>query len=474
MPLMSMTSDITSQSLDGQVIKLVQNLGFYRPKPYCEAKMATAQDQRVVQPKIKIDYMASKQNTRPEYGTRQGREFVNTRLEYGTRQGRDFANTRPEYDTRGNRDFANTRPENGTRQGRDFANTRPEYGTRQGRDFAYTRPEYDTRGNRDFANTRPEYDTREGRDFAGTLHCQYKPTPSMGQIRPNLWDENAALKAQLKHSQLEEQQCHHKYVAAEKKASDLKTQLGELHRKYSNTAAADEKTIKELKHQLELACSLETKSFMDGILKLKLELSEARNEQINSSDRQIQCNSAAEWCEEPPAWSTKASQTDLEDQTTGDERLSTEELQQKLQKAQQDLEEQAAQHSKEQEALRCETEDLRAKLCTVETLKEKNVVKALELEMEIQSIKISFAEQLEQQQIENKKVLAALTKAEEEKTSLQKTLKVKQEEWSQAGADMETRLVKLESMMSTLLEEKAKMKKKSWLVRLFGSRITKA
>ena len=101
-------------------------------------------------------------------------------------------------------------------------------------------------------------------------------------------------------------------------------------------------------------------------------------------------------------------------------------------------------------------------------------MKALELEMEIQSIKISFAEQLEQQQIENKKVLAALTKAEEEKASLQKTLKVKQEEWSQAEADMETRLVKLESMMSTLLEEKAKMKKKSWLVRLFGSRIKKA
>lgn len=87
---------------------------------------------------------------------------------------------------------------------------------------------------------------------------------------------------------------------------------------------------------------------------------------------------------------------------------SLEELQQQLPKAQNHPEELVAKRMEQQEAFCCQIQELKAKLCTSEALKEKTEMKALNLEEEGRDTKASDLAQLEQQQNENAKVVAAV------------------------------------------------------------------
>lgn len=230
-------------------------------------------------------------------------------------------------------------------------------------------------------------------------------------------EENAALKAQLEDCHFQQHLFHCGWVAADRKSQYLMAQLEEAHRTYKQSTPGAEAAIKELKYQLEQARSKETRSYDEEIQRLKVELGEAHIERINAvnrllhadkimaslnlkldetnKQRQQNSNLVADQCEEDPTWCAKASQTDVAELSPGNERKAvskndwcreqqqhTEKIeklqqqQQQLIEAQKDLEQPAAKHKEDQDILHCETEELRAKVCTNEALKKKNEVQA--------------------------------------------------------------------------------------------------
>eukprot|EP00064_Thunnus_orientalis_P009634 superscaffoldBa00001238_g9659 len=195
---------------------------------------------------------------------------------------------------------------------------------------------------------------------------RYRFKPVEHQVRSDLKEENAALRLNLEESQFHEHLSYCRYVAAERKVFDLKIQLKDLRSKSSNSAAEANKTIEELKHQLEQACSKDTKPFIEETHK---------------------------WFEEPPAWS-ETSQTDLED---------------------------------------------------------------------LEEVEMAGRVQRSSRRPWKSRLLST-----EQSNRLSTTMQEKEDEWAQTEANLEIRMEDLESRMITMLDKKPK--KKSWLVRLFGSR----
>ncbi|KAK1891183.1 Agglutinin receptor [Dissostichus eleginoides] len=128
--------------------------------------------------------------------------------------------------------------------------------------------------------------------------------------------------------------------------------------------------------------------------------------------QQPNSNSDADCVKRLRPQSTTASQTDLEVIRPGNEKKAEA-------TTQKTLEEQAGKHSEVQEALRCEHEELKAKLCTSEALKERHEVI---VEEELQKIKASNLTLIELQKL-NAETMAVLERAEEEKSSLKQMLK---------------------------------------------------
>ncbi|CAK6971069.1 synaptonemal complex protein 1-like isoform X3 [Scomber scombrus] len=300
--------------------------------------------------------------------------------------------------------------------------------------------------------------------------------PQENDEQPDPWRKISSLKTQLQDCQAREKMTQEKYVAAEKKVSDLNKQVSDLHSENSNAAAKAQSHIEEIGEHLHWAASRETKIFLEQIQKLKDQLSEAnikvqqqdksaavtqrtmkdlqdRVDQDDSMDKSLKAevhklkvelskaqkacllskftkNSAA--CKEPQAKSQEESKN-------------SEELQHKLDEAKKTLEDTAAEHMEMQTALRCELKELTAKVCADETLRAQSHAKALELEVQLETAKLR-TEQLKQE-TGNEKVKAALTQAEQENSTLQRTLQEREQEWAQRQVTLETRLVELESGM---------------------------
>ncbi|CAK6962546.1 synaptonemal complex protein 1-like [Scomber scombrus] len=266
----------------------------------------------------------------------------------------------------------------------------------------------------DQQNRAPYYGAENCTNFSGPRLPYNKRAFQNGVGQPNLRHENAALRAQIKEFQLQQQQSHRRQEAAENEIKYLRKELKVLNGKCASTFAGFKTTNTEVRVQLE-------------------ELKQQNNCAAQTS-------------------ATKSSQKDPED--SGNDN-NAEELQQKLPKAGQDLEEQAAQN-----------DELQEKLSTAENLRMQCEVKVLQVEKHLESLTFSNIEQLEELQRDNEKVIAALKKAEQEKASIEKDLQEQKEMWAQKEAALDTRLAKLESTMTAFLDKQSK-KKKSWLVRLF-------
>ncbi|CAK6965546.1 synaptonemal complex protein 1-like [Scomber scombrus] len=287
--------------------------------------------------------------------------------------------------------------------------------------------------------------------------------PQKNEEQPDPWQKISSLKTQIQDCQDREKMTQEKYVAAEKKVSDLNQQVSDLHSESSNAAAKAQSHIEEIGEHLHWAACQETKNFLEQINELKDQLIEA-NIKLQQQD-----NSAAE-----VQLTMKDLQDRLEDRSM-DTSLKAEVHKLKIElsraqkacllsKAKKDLEDKAAEHMEMQTALRCEIKELTAKLCSEETLTAQSHVKALEMEVQLQTAKL-WTEQLKQE-TENKKVEAALTKAEQENSTLQRTLQEREQEWAQTQVTLETRLVDLESgiqeakLRTQQLEQEAKENQK--------------
>ncbi|XP_053716783.1 uncharacterized protein LOC128756361 [Synchiropus splendidus] len=90
-----------------------------------------------------------------------------------------------------------------------------------------------------------------GGKASGNKKSNFKPKES--NIRPNLANANAKLRAQLAESKREQYKLQCREYMAKRRAGEFKFHLKQLHGKYSFSVLESERTILELKEQLEQA-----------------------------------------------------------------------------------------------------------------------------------------------------------------------------------------------------------------------------
>ncbi|KAL3983548.1 MAGUK 55 kDa erythrocyte membrane protein [Sarotherodon galilaeus] len=302
---------------------------------------------------------------------------------------------------------------------------------------------------------------------AGTWYHHGRPN-FPPRVRHNLKQDNAGLRAQLEETQWQLHMCKSSLREANTKALYFESQVDEYRRKFYYLDIETEKTINDLKKQLDQALSNETKSSLQDIHTLKFELREAKVERINNANRLILADKIMHKLTSNLGDANKKLQqqnrNSIDTQTTisdapsknqccGMQQTCIDQLQQQLQNAKEELKKQAEEHEDEKEALRSEIKQLKG-------LKEQNEEKLMNLEKELNDTKASYIELLEEQKKENANITQALQKAEEEKASLLKTLKEQE--------DMEKRLEELTSIINELEQESEERKRSCWPFRFFS------
>lgn len=302
---------------------------------------------------------------------------------------------------------------------------------------------------------------------AGTWYHHGRPS-FPPRVRHNLKQDNAGLRAQLEETQWQLHMCKSSLREANTKALYFESQVDEYRRKFYYLDIETEKTINDLKKQLDAALSNETKSYLQDIHTLKFEFREAKIERINNANRLILADKimhkltsnlgdANKKLQQPSRNSidtqTMISDAPSKNQCCEMQQMCIDQLQQQLQNAKEELKKQAEEHEDEKEALRSEIKQLKG-------LKEQNEEKLMSLEKELNDTKASYIALLEEQKKENANFTQALQKEEEEKASLLKTLKEQE--------DMEKRLEELTSIINELEQESEERKRSCWPFRFFS------